>query len=625
MSVSHSKASPKKRFAIGAEVRVKLPGVNGTITQMDTSPTVMGEYWHTVRTERGERREPGSNLELIPLPVTNAEPNEPSSAFAREKLLLPEQAIPLLRAQLQKAVETLPHDNPDVDGWERVALGIVEGAFGKHSRNAKQFAVTFSKARQSDEEAQAWHIENVKSKKGMLRAFIKELEIIPPRRPQVQDDRFARMAVDEARKSTAEDHRAHPMVGCVVVKDGRVLATAHRGEVEGNHAEFIALEKKLGDVTLTGCTVYTTLEPCTTRHDPKIPCADRLIERKVARVVIGTLDPNPEIRGKGMWKLQQANIAVEMFPHALTMELNELNRHFFRSFAESRGVADQAQEGRKRFVVEKPKFSKKSSALVTSTGARRATRDTSLEPQADSSCDFSPRALLVSKELSVKAFPVIQESSWSEEIELMVAAETSEIDSIFSRFRGHKEVLVVAYGFDVAVAKLKAINRITSAKKALWKIWLDPVRTDFSNDMEMGTSDTSADEFAEKRVRRLLLNESPMAIKSGKDDMVGRANELMHESLIQGLNSIVKIRHSTFIDLHTDFSDDPVKFTEIAWISAVADLKLSASIQHIDHLTLELNRNVLNVDFSGRRHRNYVNLSPYKINVTGSMTFPPED
>jgi hypothetical protein len=49
MSAKRFKASPKKRLAVGAEVRVKLPGLNGIVTQLDASPTVMGEYWHTVR------------------------------------------------------------------------------------------------------------------------------------------------------------------------------------------------------------------------------------------------------------------------------------------------------------------------------------------------------------------------------------------------------------------------------------------------------------------------------------------------------------------------------------------------------------------------------------------------
>ena len=114
------------------------------------------------------------------------------------------------------------------------------------------------------------------------------------------DDRqFMEMAIEEARKSTGEDGRSHPKVGAVVVKDGRVLAKAHRGEFLGCHAEYIALEKKLVDQSLAGSTVYTTLEPCTSRNHPKIPCASRLIERKVARVVIGILDPNPKISGRG--------------------------------------------------------------------------------------------------------------------------------------------------------------------------------------------------------------------------------------------------------------------------------------------------------------------------------------
>jgi pyrimidine deaminase RibD-like protein len=146
------------------------------------------------------------------------------------------------------------------------------------------------------------------------------------------------------------------MVGCVVVKNGKVLAPAHRGEIEGNHAEFIALEKKLGDEALTGCTVYTTLEPCTTRKHPKIPCGDRLIERRVARVVYGMLDPDPRICGKGIRKLQSANIEVKWFPHELVMELEELNRHFTRSVGESGAAAGQAQAEKERIVKEKRKL-----------------------------------------------------------------------------------------------------------------------------------------------------------------------------------------------------------------------------------------------------------------------------
>jgi hypothetical protein len=50
-----------------------MPSITAVVTQLDDEPTVFGEYWHTVRTERGERRQPGWNLELIPTPKTNTE------------------------------------------------------------------------------------------------------------------------------------------------------------------------------------------------------------------------------------------------------------------------------------------------------------------------------------------------------------------------------------------------------------------------------------------------------------------------------------------------------------------------------------------------------------------------
>ena len=140
---------------------------------------------------------------------------------------------------------------------------------------------------------------------------------------------FARQAIEEARKSAPEDSRIHPKVGVVVVKDGRILATAHRGEIPQCHAEFIALEKKLTDVALLGATVYTTLEPCTSRNHPKIP-AIRLTERKVSRVVIGMLDPDDRISGRGQRALRKAGIATELFPHDLMGEVEELNRDFMR-------------------------------------------------------------------------------------------------------------------------------------------------------------------------------------------------------------------------------------------------------------------------------------------------------
>jgi hypothetical protein len=71
-----TKTQRRNRFAVGAHVRVKMPGVDGVVTQLDSDPTALGEYWHTIHTEYAELREPGCNIELIPAPLTNARPRK---------------------------------------------------------------------------------------------------------------------------------------------------------------------------------------------------------------------------------------------------------------------------------------------------------------------------------------------------------------------------------------------------------------------------------------------------------------------------------------------------------------------------------------------------------------------
>ena len=157
--------------------------------------------------------------------------------------------------------------------------------------------------------------------------------------PEHED--YMAMAVAEARKSVSEPGRASPLVGAVVVQADGTVYTGYRGELAvGDHAEYTVLEKKAADEALAGATVYTTLEPCTTRNHPKIPCADRLVERKVARVFIGMVDPNPLITGRGMRRLREASIAVDMFSDGLSRQIEELNRDFIRAQKEQTPVPE---------------------------------------------------------------------------------------------------------------------------------------------------------------------------------------------------------------------------------------------------------------------------------------------
>jgi pyrimidine deaminase RibD-like protein len=147
------------------------------------------------------------------------------------------------------------------------------------------------------------------------------------------DQKYMEMAIKEAKKSKAEDKRVHPKVGVVIVIKDKLEGKAHRGERgAGDHAEYTALEKKYRKKAIAGATVYVTLEPCTTRNHRKTPCADWLIERKVGRVVVGMLDPNPQICGKGIRRLRDANIAVDLFPPDLMAQVEEQNREFIREY-----------------------------------------------------------------------------------------------------------------------------------------------------------------------------------------------------------------------------------------------------------------------------------------------------
>lgn len=151
------------------------------------------------------------------------------------------------------------------------------------------------------------------------------------------DRKFCEAAIVESKKSiTEDDGEPHPCVGVLIVKDGKILATGHRGESgDGDHGEYCAL-KKLNETDLQGATVYTTLEPCTERNPPKKSCTERLIASKVARVVSGMPDKDESVYGHS--SLVEAGIEIGFFPHDLMQELLALNKVWSDSRREKLGI-----------------------------------------------------------------------------------------------------------------------------------------------------------------------------------------------------------------------------------------------------------------------------------------------
>lgn len=103
----------------------------------------------------------------------------------------------------------------------------------------------------------------------------------------------------------------NPMVGCVLVRNGDIIGSGAHEKFGGPHAEINAIQSvnSHGQKTIEGSTAYVTLEPCS--HTGKTgPCAEALINAKIARVVVACQDPNPMVSGKGIEQLRAAGIDV---------------------------------------------------------------------------------------------------------------------------------------------------------------------------------------------------------------------------------------------------------------------------------------------------------------------------
>lgn len=115
----------------------------------------------------------------------------------------------------------------------------------------------------------------------------------------------------------------NPSVGCVLVKDGMVLAEAATAPGGRPHAE----EQALAGVDARGATAFVTLEPCAKRTSGGVSCSDHLVEAGVARVVIAARDPHPFADGAGVARMRAAGIVVEL--GLLEAEARAQNADFF--------------------------------------------------------------------------------------------------------------------------------------------------------------------------------------------------------------------------------------------------------------------------------------------------------
>jgi len=154
-----------------------------------------------------------------------------------------------------------------------------------------------------------------------------------------KDEYYMKLAIDLAKKGVGAVN-PNPLVGAIIVKDDRIIGRGYHKKYGDLHAERNAI-KNYGErmkieaenfPKIQGATMYVTLEPCC-HYGKTPPCTEAIIENKIKRVVVASLDPNPLVAGKGIRILQEAGIQVEV--GVLKKEADEQNM-VFRNYIQNK-------------------------------------------------------------------------------------------------------------------------------------------------------------------------------------------------------------------------------------------------------------------------------------------------
>ena len=147
-------------------------------------------------------------------------------------------------------------------------------------------------------------------------------------------------------KEPRSDKKASPLVGAVLVKPDGTLDTASRGELRhGDHAEYTLLDSKHRNERLDGSVLFATLEPCApgARKHPKLTCAERIVNARIAEVWVGIEDPDPAVDRQGIRYLEQNGIKVHLFDLDLQDRIRQANKEFI---AQALQRAAEAKDGK---------------------------------------------------------------------------------------------------------------------------------------------------------------------------------------------------------------------------------------------------------------------------------------
>eukprot|EP00877_Chromochloris_zofingiensis_P008457 jgi/Chrzof1/3865/Cz13g11190.t1 len=173
-----------------------------------------------------------------------------------------------------------------------------------------------------------WHVEGRRARNTPYHCLRKRSCILcSASSPVTQDDRrYMRQALELAKRALGKTH-PNPAVGCVLVKDDKVVGEGYHPKAGMPHAEVYAL--RAAGQAARGATAYVTLEPCN-HYGRTPPCSRALVDAGISKVVIGVGDPNPLVASAGIATLQSAGIVVAVIDGDESEQCYSINEEFMQ-------------------------------------------------------------------------------------------------------------------------------------------------------------------------------------------------------------------------------------------------------------------------------------------------------
>jgi hypothetical protein len=207
---------------------------------------------------------------------------------------------------------------------------------------------------------------------------------------------------------------------------------------------------------------------------------------------------------------------------------------------------------------------------------------------------------------------------YDSELKLLLTPKESTVKSFLSSLKTDRsKTISISFGNTALLARINSVVQERTGNKEIWTLFLDPEECDYgAGFMEMSVNNFTADEIAEMRARRILLNDTLSLLGLKK---YNKFDWDFMEVFVRGQNTPIQVINSPFPELYSDLKGDIPYFLAVARLVGVLWLRLSGVVQDIFKLDFKMvNGEKMSVVFEGLRPRKYSNVEPTKIKVEGT-------